>query len=432
MGGMRILAAISGGVDSAVAAARLVRDGADVVGVHLRTGVEQQGEAAGGSRSCCGADDARDARAVAAKLGIPFYVVDVQETFAGIVDEFISEYAAGRTPIPCVRCNTDVKFGRLREIAEGFGASSVATGHYARTELGADGRWRLLRAADEKKDQTYMLFQLDQAQLAGACFPLGASVKGDVRDEARALGFAVADKPDSQELCFISDAGHQAFLKEHAPAQVVPGTFVDPEGNEIGTHEGAIGFTRGQRKGLPAVGEPRYVQRVEPEVGRVTIAPRGSLLQREVTAQAVNWIDTAVPPIGTRLTVDVRHRHAAPPRPAHLEVLAGGDVHVRYEEDVFALTPGQALVAYMGVRVVCGGTISAFGPRGATASHGSKASQGGTASRGSTAPEQKTSAVHPSDARATEGRAADGKLSPGPHAAGPDSTASEADEAPSS
>jgi len=361
MGGMRVLAAISGGVDSAVAAARLQREGADVVGVHLRTGVEGDGEAAGGARSCCGADDARDARGVAARLGIPFYVVDVREAFAGVVAEFVSEYAAGRTPIPCVRCNTDVKFGRLREIASGLGAEAVATGHYARTERGDDGRWRLLRAADERKDQTYMLFQLDQEQLAAARFPLGATAKDEVRAEARALGFAVADKPDSQELCFVSSAGHRAFLASRAPDQVVPGAFVDPEGREVGRHAGALGFTRGQRKGLPALGEPRYVSNVEPEAGRVTIAPRGSLMQTDVRAGDVNWIACPPPAAGSGFEALARHRHAAPLRPARLTALADGGLAVHFRDPVFALTAGQALVAYEGERVLCGGTIRAVG-----------------------------------------------------------------------
>jgi len=367
---MRILVAISGGVDSAVAAARLVHEGADVVGVHLRTGVSHAGETAGGARSCCGAEDARDARAVAARLDIPFYVVDVQEAFAGVIDEFVAEYVAGRTPIPCVRCNTDVKFGRLRDVARGFGAETVATGHYARTACGADGRWRLLCAADERKDQTYMLYQLDQEQLAGACFPLGASQKGEVRAEARALGLDVADKPDSQELCFISAAGHRAFLRERAPEAVVPGVFEDAAGGEVGRHGGALGFTRGQRKGLPALGEPRYVEAVEPRTGRVTIAPRGALLQRDVTVRRVNWIDQEVPCPATRLEVHVRHRHAAPPRPAVIEVLEGGDLQVRYAEPAFALTPGQALVAYTGTHVLCGGTIDAVGGSGCQPSAG--------------------------------------------------------------
>lgn len=358
---MRTLVAISGGVDSAVAAARLVAAGEDVVGVHLRTGVASDGEAAGGARSCCGADDARDARAVAALLDIPFYVVDVQEAFAGIIEDFITSYAAGRTPIPCVACNSDVKFGRLREIAAGLGADVVATGHYARTTRTADGRWRLLRAADERKDQTYMLHQLDQAQLAAARFPLGEVVKDDVRAEARALGLAVADKPDSQELCFVPAAGHKAFLAERAPDDVVPGTFTDADGREVGRHEGALGFTIGQRKGLPAVGEPRYVKRVDPAAGRVEIAPRSALLERHCVVEGVNWIDCPVPPAGTELAVEARHRHAVPLRPARIEVLGPTAVRVRWPEPVFALTPGQALVAYRGEAVLCGGSIRAVG-----------------------------------------------------------------------
>ena len=359
---MRTLVAISGGVDSAVAAARLVAAGEDVVGVHLRTGVESDDASAGGARSCCGADDARDARAVAARLDIPFYVVDVQEQFAAIIGDFVDAYAAGRTPIPCVACNSDVKFGRLRELARGFEAEVVATGHYARTARGPDGRWRLLRAADERKDQTYMLHQLDQAQLAAARFPLGDLTKDEVRAEARALGLAVADKPDSQELCFVPAAGHKAFLRERAPEHVVPGTFTDAEGEEVGRHDGALGFTIGQRKGLPAVGEPRYVRRVDPAAGRVEIAPRGALLERTCTVEDVNWIDRAPPPVGTRLQVAVRHRHAVPLRPATLEVLGARSLRVDWPEAVFALTPGQALVAYAGAAVLCGGTIGAVGP----------------------------------------------------------------------
>jgi tRNA-specific 2-thiouridylase len=356
---MRILAAISGGVDSAVAAARLVARGADVVGVHLRTGVESDGESAGGARSCCGADDARDARAVASRLGIPFYVVDVQEAFGGIVDAFVSAYAAGRTPIPCVDCNKSVKFGRLREIARGLGAGVVATGHYARLERAPSGRVRLLRAADERKDQTYMLHQLDQEQLASAMFPIGDTRKGEVRAEAGRLGFAVAGKPDSQELCFVPAAGHRAFLRERDPDSFVPGAFEDEEGRAVAAHEGAMGFTIGQRRGLPAVGEARYVKDVEPRTGRVTIAPRAALMRRTVLVRDVNWIDRAPPPAGTRLAVAARHRHAAALRRAQLVAAEGGAVRVAFDEPVFALTPGQALVAYAGDAVLCGGTIHA-------------------------------------------------------------------------
>lgn len=344
-----------------MAAARLRAEGEDLVGVHLRTGVESDGEAAGGARSCCGADDARDARAVASRLGIPFYVVDVQEAFAGVVDEFVREYLAGRTPIPCVRCNRDVKFGRLREIAAGLGADAVATGHYARTRRAANGRVRLLRAADERKDQSYMLHRLDQEQLACARFPLGDTRKGDVRREAAELGFEVAHKPDSQELCFLPPEGPRAFLRARVPAAHVAGPFVDESGQELGHHDGAVGFTIGQRKGLPSVGEPRYVKRVEPEVGRVTIAPRAALMQRVLAAGRVNWIERPEPRAGSRFDVHVRHRHAAPLRPAKLQALGAGRVRVVLQEPVFAPTPGQALVAYLGDAVLCGGVLEPVG-----------------------------------------------------------------------
>ena len=353
--------ALSGGVDSAVAAARLVAAGEDVLAVHLRTGVTHDGESAGGARSCCGADDARDARAVAATLGIPFYVVDVAESFGRIIDDFVASYARGHTPIPCVACNSDVKFGRLREIAAGLGAETIATGHYARTAQGSGGRWRLLLAADERKDQTYMLHQLSQAQLASARFPLGDVVKDDVRLEARALGFGVADKPDSQELCFIPATGHKAFLRERAPEHVVAGAFVAEDGTSVGTHDGALGYTIGQRKGLPAVGEPRYVRHVDPATGRVEIAARRGLLESTAVADHMNWIDVPQPAAGTRLDALVRHRHAAPLHAAQLQVLAGGRVRVEYPEPVFALTPGQSLVAYAGGAVLCGGTLAAVG-----------------------------------------------------------------------
>lgn len=353
---MRIVAAISGGVDSAVAAARLVRAGEDVIGLHLRTGVEAEGAAAGGARSCCGADDARDARAIADHLDIPFYVVDVREAFATVIEDFVASYAAGRTPSPCTLCNQRVKFGRLVEIAQDLGAATIATGHYARVEDAADGRRRLLVGRDPSKDQSYMLYRLSQAQLRVARFPLGDTPKADVRDEARRHGFAIHDKPDSQELCFVPASGHRGFLRERAPEAFVPGTFVDGD-VDVGAHDGAVGFTLGQRRGLPAVGSPRYVTQVEPSAGRVTLGTRNDVMKRTVCFDDVNWIDVpdaAQADLPRRVDARVRHGRSS-----------AGTLHrtedglaVTFDEDVFAPAPGQALVAYVGDAVLCGGTIS--------------------------------------------------------------------------
>lgn len=355
---MRVLAALSGGVDSAVAAARLVREGRDVVGVHLRTGVESDGASAGGARSCCGADDARDARQVAGALGIPFYVVDVSDAFVQVTDDFVAAYAAGETPNPCVICNKHVKFGRLVEIAHGLGAERVATGHYARVSDGPGGRRRLQRAIDPSKDQSYVLYALSQAQLAAAEFPLGETPKTEIRAEARRLALHVADKRDSQDLCFVPNGDYRAYLRENAPEALVPGEFVDSEGTVIGTHEGAAGFTIGQRKGLPAVGEPRYVADVNAADGRVTVVSRPELMRRYVGVVDVNWIDRDAPPVGTEIGIEARIRHASSAKSAVLRVLPGGAAEVRFEEPVFAPARGQALVAYIEEQMVlCGGRI---------------------------------------------------------------------------
>ena len=358
---MRIVAAISGGVDSAVATARLVQAGQDVVGLHLRTGVEAEGAAAGGARSCCGADDARDARAIADHLGIPFYVVDVREAFATVIEDFVATYAAGRTPSPCTLCNQRVKFGRLVELARDLGADTIATGHYARLEDGPDGRRRLLCGRDPHKDQSYMLYRLSQAQLRAARFPLGDSPKADVREEARQHGFAIHDKPDSQELCFVPAHGHRAFLRERAPEAFVPGAFVDGD-VEVGAHDGAVGFTLGQRRGLPAVGTPRYVTEVDPKAGRVVLGTRDDAMKHTVYFDDINWIDVidgdaAGSP--RRVAARVRHGRSSPGTLCRTQE---GAWAVTFDEPVFAPAPGQALVAYVDDAVLCGGTITSSDP----------------------------------------------------------------------
>jgi tRNA-specific 2-thiouridylase len=363
---VRILTALSGGVDSAVAAALLTEQGHEVVAAHLRTGVESSGEAAGGARSCCGADDARDAREVAARLGMPFYVVDVREAFREeVLDPFAAAYAAGLTPNPCVACNRGVKLGRLLELARGLGAEQVATGHYARVEPGAAGRWRLRRARDTRKDQTYVLHALSQAQLAQACFPLADLTKEEVRARARALGLPVAEKRDSQELCFVPTGDVRAYLAGTAAGRGAPGTFVDADGSVVGTHAGAAGFTRGQRRGLPALGSPRYVRSVDPVRGEVHLAERGALEDVAVEVAGLVWTDEAEPEAGTAFEVEVQVRHAQRPVAARLTASGGGRAAVRFAEPLFAAAPGQALVAWRGDAVLCGGPIvRVTGPEG--------------------------------------------------------------------
>lgn len=363
-GRMRVLCALSGGVDSAVAASRLHRGGADVVGVHYRTGATADDAASPAARrSCCGVDDARDARAVAARLDIPFYVVDVSDEFRrSVLDAFVSAHAAGRTPNPCIECNRSVKFGRLREMAKSLGADAIATGHYARTAPRAGGGTRLLRALDPRKDQSYVLYGLDQDQLALARFPLGESRKEDVRAEARELGLRVADKPDSQELCFVPGGDHRTVLAERAPGLLTEGSIVDAAGRELGRHGGAPGFTIGQRRGLGvSASEPLYVRDIDTATNVVVAAPRREILRSVVQTERLHWTDAdpARDSMDEPFRVTVRIRNTMAPAPARLDVLPDGAGLVTFDEPVFAPAPGQALVAYRGDAVLCGAPMAA-------------------------------------------------------------------------
>ncbi|WP_300609847.1 tRNA 2-thiouridine(34) synthase MnmA, partial [Trebonia sp.] len=286
--GLRVLAAMSGGVDSATAAARAVDAGHDVTGVHLALSQNPQSYRTG-ARGCCTLEDARDARRAADVIGIPFYVWDMAERFArDVVDDFVAEYAAGRTPNPCLRCNEKIKFAAVLDRALALGFDAVCTGHYARIDPGG----ALSRAADTGKDQSYVLAVLTREQIAHAMFPLGDTPKTAVRAEARDRGLLVADKPDSHDICFIADGDTRGFLARRLGA--APGQIVDQDGTVLGEHEGTYGFTVGQRKGLrvdrPAAdGAPRYVLSIEPVARTVTVGPASGLQVREITAQRPVW-----------------------------------------------------------------------------------------------------------------------------------------------
>ena len=355
---MRVLAAMSGGVDSAVAAARARDAGHDVTGVHLALA---RTTSAGRARGCCTPQDARDARRAADVLGIPFYVWDLAERFAAeVIDDFVAEYAAGRTPNPCVRCNERIKFAAVLDKARALGFDAVCTGHYARI-VDAPGGRELHRAADAGKDQSYVLGVLTADQLAGAMFPLGASRKADVRAEAAARGLAVADKPDSTDICFVADGDTHGFLR--GVLGEAPGDVVDVDGALVGRHDGAYAFTVGQRRGLrlarPAAdGRPRYVLDVAPVQGRITVGPAERLDVGVIVGVRSRWCGPA-PDGPTRCTAQVRAH--GPDLPARAELVAG-ELRVELDTPLRAVAPGQAVVLYDGTRVLGSATVARTAP----------------------------------------------------------------------
>ena len=355
---MRVVVAMSGGVDSSVAAALLAEAGHDVVGLSMqlydqRATPEQFG-------SCCSIDDLHDAGRVAARLGFPHYTLDFEEQFQRtVVDRFVSDYASGRTPIPCIQCNADLKFSALVDRAQAFDAAAVATGHYARVVFDEDRRqYTLLRGVDGGKDQSYFLFTLTQDQLAHALFPVGHLTKPEVRAHAARLGLIVADKPDSHEICFVPDGDTGGFVERNLPDADRSGEIVDSGGKVLGRHGGVHRLTVGQRRGLGlATGTPMYVIKLEPVDSRVVVGPREELGGRELTATDVNWISGTAPAQPQRLTARIRHRHEDAPAVVTSDGASGA--HVIFDDPQFAITPGQAVVFYDGQRVVGGGWIDA-------------------------------------------------------------------------
>jgi len=351
----RIVVAMSGGVDSSVAAALLVQQGYEVIGITLQLWGKDVCVSSG-TRLCCSVRDALDAKAVATRVGIVHHTLEQVETFrTQVIDYFVNSYAQGLTPNPCIACNDRLKFGSLMEEADRLGAEAVATGHYARTQFDpARGRYVLQQALDGTKDQSYVLFNLTQAQLARARFPLGALSKHEVRATARALGLATAEKPDSQDVCFVRDRDKNGFLKRALGVTETPGPITDASGRVLGIHRGLLGYTIGQREGLGvAAGVPLYVLTIDAPRNRLVVGTREELLEQTFMVADVNWVSCEPPPAPRRAWVKIRSRH--PAAVATIEPCDEAHARVLYDEPQSAITPGQAAVFYDEDGYVLGG-----------------------------------------------------------------------------
>ncbi len=359
---------MSGGVDSSVAAWLLREAGHEVIGVFMRHGQQWEGACPAGppaspprKQGCCSAADAADARRVAEKLEVPFYVVNFEDEFARIVDYFVDTYVAGRTPNPCIVCNSWLKFGKLFLYADSVGAEFVATGHYARlrqTGLVSSGRppqIALCRGLDNSKDQSYVLFGIRRELLPRLQFPLGSFHKEEIRRIAGRIGLGVAEKRDSQEICFVPDQDHARFVRQRRGDVDTSGELVTTDGTVLGRHDGLERFTIGQRKGLGiALGQPRYVVRIEPETRRVVIGTKQELARGELTAGEANWLTETVP---DTFLATVKIRYRSRPVAATVEKLPGGRFRAVFDEPCHGIAPGQAAVCYDGDRVLGGGWI---------------------------------------------------------------------------
>jgi len=352
--GKRVVLAMSGGVDSSVAACLLKRQGYEVIGLFMRTGAHAEDQERR-AKTCCSATDAVDARNVADRLDVPFYALDFERDFARIMDNFADEYAAGRTPNPCVMCNIWLKFGKLWAYGKQAGADFVATGHYARIAVAGDGTHRVSRAVDRSKDQSYVLSGLRKELLSRVLFPVGGFSKVEIREIARAEGLPVHDKPDSQEICFVPSDDYLGFVRDRRPGLDTAGAIVDEGGAVLGRHAGVEGFTIGQRRGLGiAVGEPRYVLQIEPASRTVTVGRREALEKPGLEASRFNWQgDEPDGPVACLAQIRAQHRAV----PATVEPLPGARARVVFETPVSAVAPGQVVTVYQNDLVLGGGWI---------------------------------------------------------------------------
>ncbi|MGB0715681.1 MAG: tRNA 2-thiouridine(34) synthase MnmA [Phycisphaerae bacterium] len=359
----KVVVAMSGGVDSSVTACLLQEQGYEVMGLFMRTGVKQPepkvtcdptAEPTRERRGCCSASDAADARFVAGQLGVPFYALNFEKDFDTLIDYFADEYAAGRTPNPCVVCNDHLKFGKILQYADAVGARYIATGHYARTGE-RDGHRTLMRGVDRKKDQSYVLFGIGRDVLDRVMFPIGELEKPEVREIAGRLDLPNRNKPDSVEICFAPDNDYARVVRERRPDAFSPGKVVDTEGNELGTHDGVGHFTIGQRRGLGiATGKPIYVTELNASSKTVTVGTGPSLLSETLVASRVNYL-CAVGEGSFRADVKIRYLHD--PAPATVHRISESQVRVEFDDAQRAITPGQAVVFYDGETVLGGGWI---------------------------------------------------------------------------